>query len=310
MPEMLTSPSNKRIQWLHTLHTAKGRQEAGAFLLEGPHLLEAALDAHLRPLLIVYDSEALGRTKDSARLLGRIGEAAASGVEVFTASPAAIERAGETRTPQGVVAALARTDVAPDKVRARRRGRARPFLLVLDTLSDPGNVGTLLRSALAADVDEVLLGPGGADVYAPKVVRAAAGSHFLLPMRANLSWREIATRLHGAPPARQILLAEAGAKRAYDTVDLTVRTALIVSNEAHGASAEARRLATESVSIPMWNKVESLNAAIAGSVVLFEGARQRRAAERAEREQSASSALSEPAQPSVAGETAEDESTE
>ncbi len=279
MPEMLSSPSNKRIQWLHSLHQAKGRQEAGAFLLEGPHLLEAALDAHMRPLLIVYDPEDLSRSEEGVRLMGRIGQATASAVEVFTASPAAIERASETRKPQGVVAAVALEDIAPEKVRVRRRGRFRPVVLVVDALADPGNLGTLLRSALAADADEALLSTGCADPYAPKVVRAGAGAHFLLPIRSGLVWEEIGRRLRGSPAARQILLAEAEAATPYFAAELAERTGLIVSNEAHGPSAGASKLATKRIAIPMFNKVESLNAAVAGSVILFEAARQRRIAE-------------------------------
>src|SRR5262249_42835194 len=172
MPEQISSPSNKRIQWLRSLHSPRGRQEAGAFLVEGPHLLEAALDAHLRPLLIVYDDEALSRTPDGMALLGRIGHAAASGIEILLATAPAIERSSETQTPQGVVAVVALADTAAEKLRARRRGRFRPLVLILDAVTDPGNVGTLLRSALAADVDEVLLSAGCADPFAPKVVRA------------------------------------------------------------------------------------------------------------------------------------------
>jgi TrmH family RNA methyltransferase len=290
MPEMLSSPSNKRIQWLHSLHQAKGRQEAGAFLLEGPHLLEAALEAHVRPLLIVYDPEDLSRSEDGIRLMGRIGQAAASAVEVFTASPAAIERASETRTPQGVVAAVALEDVTSEKVRARRRGRMRPIVLVVDTLADPGNLGTLLRTALAADADEALLSTGCADPCAPKVVRAGAGAHFLLPIRAGLAWEEITKRLRGSPAVHQILLAETDADTPYFAADLAQRTGLIVSNEAHGPSAGAKKLATRRIAIPMFNKVESLNAAVAGSVILFEAARQRRLAEEQE------SATTEPAE--------------
>ena len=84
--------------------------------------------------------------------------------------------------------------------------------------------------------------------------------------------------MRGAPAVEQTILADVTGRRAYDTIDMTKRTAIIVSNEAHGASAEALGLGAELVNIPMWNKVESLNAAIAGSVILFEAARQRRAA--------------------------------
>jgi TrmH family RNA methyltransferase len=151
--------------------------------------------------------------------------------------------------------------------------------VVLDAISDPGNMGTILRSALAADADEVLIAPGCSDPLAPKVVRAGAGAHFFLPVRTGLDWEAIGKWVHGAPSVRQILLAEAEGTRAYDSFDLTVRTALVICNEAHGASPEATRLSKLHVSIPMWNKVESLNAAVAASVILFEAARQRRVRE-------------------------------
>ena len=276
---MITSPSNQYIARLRSLHAAKGREQEGAFLVEGPHLLDAALDAGMLPQLLVYDPDVLGRTAAGRRLVGRIEEVRASGVPVFEAAPAALERACDTRSPQGVAAALATADVAADRVRARRRGRLRPVLLVLDAIADPGNLGTILRSALAADADEVLLAPGCADPLAPKVVRAASGAHFHLPIRADQSWHSIGAALAGAPQTRQTLLAEADAVRSYDSFDLTQRTAVIIGNEAHGPSPEARGLATATLSIPMWNKVESLNAAIAASVVLFEAARQRRGAE-------------------------------
>jgi TrmH family RNA methyltransferase len=161
----------------------------------------------------------------------------------------------------------------------RRRGRFRPIVLVLDAVSDPGNLGTILRSALAADVDEVLLAPGCADPLAPKVVRAGSGAHFHLPMRTQLGWKAIEQVLSGAPAVHQVLASESRADRTYDSYDLTQRTALLIGNEAHGISAEARGLVTGTAGIPMWNKVESLNAAIAASVILFEAARQRRVAE-------------------------------
>lgn len=276
---MISSPSNKHVQELHALHALKGREAAGAFLIEGPHLFEAALDAHVLPRLVLYDPAALERTVQGRRALGLIEEARARGVEALEATGAAIERASDTRTPQGVVASVALADVAADKVRARRRGRARPLLVVLDAITDPGNLGTILRSSLAADVDEVLIAPGCVDPLSPKVVRAGAGAHFYLPVRTGLSWDEIGTWLHGAPSVRQILLADAAGTRPYDGFDMTVRTGIVICNEAHGASPEAARLSKLHVSIPMWNKVESLNAAVAASVILFEAARQRRARE-------------------------------
>ncbi len=278
---MITSPSNQHIALLRSLHTPKGRRQESLFLIEGPHLLQAALEAGVVPQLVVYDSQSLERTPSGRQALGAVEAARARGAETLEATPAAIERASETRTPQGVVAAAPIAEVAPERVRARRRGRFRPMLLVLDAISDPGNLGTILRSALAADADEVVLAPGCADTLGPKVVRAGSGAHFHLPIREAESWSAVAAAAHSSPTAQQVLLAEAGARQPYDAFDLTQRTALLIGNEAHGPSREARKLATASLSIPMWNKVESLNAAIAASVILFEGARQRRQHEHA-----------------------------
>lgn len=273
---MITSPSNQHIAALRALQSFKGRAEAGAFLIEGPHLVDVALDAHVLPHLLVYDPEHLGHTEAGQRLLERLDELGARGVSVYDAAPVAVERASDTRAPQGIVGAVALEDCAPDRVRARRRGRNRPLVAILDAIADPGNLGTILRSALAADVDEVWCTPGCADPFNPKVVRAASGAHFFLPVRVGLSWEEIAERATGAPAVRQVLLAEANARTPYSAVDLTRRTGLIIGNEAHGPSAEARRLTTKPITIPMWNSIESLNAAVAASVIFFEAARQRR----------------------------------
>ena len=273
---MITSTSNQHISRLHALHTPKGREAEQAWLIEGPHLLEATLDAGVLPEVIVYDPERFTQSAEGRKLHNRLMEAQGRGALVYEATPAAIQRASDTRTPPGVVAAVGTGAVTPESVRSRRRGRMRPILLVLDAISDPGNLGTILRSALAADIDEVLLAPGCADPLGPKVVRAASGAHFHLPARANLDWGAIKQLISGAPAAQQVLVAEAGSRLSYESVDFTKRTALLIGNEAHGLSAPARELMTEAISIPMWNKVESLNAAVATSVILFEAARQRR----------------------------------
>src|SRR5215468_3163045 len=119
---MISSTSNRHIAELHALHAAKGRAEAGAFIIEGPHLLEMVLAAHLVPLRVVYDPVALQRSATGRQALGLIEDVRARGAEVYAASAAAVERASDTRTPQGVVAMVASTDVAADRVRARRRG--------------------------------------------------------------------------------------------------------------------------------------------------------------------------------------------
>jgi TrmH family RNA methyltransferase len=170
--------------------------------------------------------------------------------------------AADTHTPSGLLA------VVP----MPRRAVSAPltFALVLDRLGDPGNLGTVLRTAAAAGVQAVLLTPGTVDPFNPKVVRAAMGAHFHLPIVAA-EWEALPSQLAGLTVWR----AEAGAGAAYDAVDWRQPSALLIGSEASGPGDEARALAPNLVSIPMPGRAESLNAAVAAAVLMFEVARQR-----------------------------------
>lgn len=273
---LITSPSNPRISKLQTLHTARGRKKSGLMLMEGPHLLEVLLDAQLWPYEIYYQPALLQHTSEGTALLERLMRtehlAASSLVEV---SERVIEALGETQTSQGVVSVVPLEMFSAERLQARRKVSERPCLLILDDLADPGNMGTILRTALATDVERVLLTPHCVDHYSPKVVRSAAGAHIALPVEAQLDWDTIAERvaLHCQGDTR-VLLAEAGGAQMYYELDLTRRFALIIGNEAHGPSEQARALATLTLSIPLANNVESLNAAMATGIVLYEAVRQ------------------------------------
>jgi len=145
-------------------------------------------------------------------------------------------------------------------------------LLILDAIRDPGNLGTILRAAGGAGVDGVLLGPTCVDPYNPKALRAGMGAHFRLPV-IEADWQTITTACLG----KAVYLADGAGERDYVTVDWRVPTALIIGGEADGAGPEARALATERITIPMSAATESLNAALAAAVILFEMQRQRRA---------------------------------
>jgi TrmH family RNA methyltransferase len=146
------------------------------------------------------------------------------------------------------------------------------IILVLDAIQDPGNMGALLRSAEAVGVAEVLGASGTVDVYSPKVVRAAMGAHMRLAITQDLSWDAIAERL---ALVDQVYAADAAATMPYFAADWRQPSALIIGNEAHGLSDNARALARSPIGIPMHGRAESLNAAVAGSVILFEALRQR-----------------------------------
>ena len=146
------------------------------------------------------------------------------------------------------------------------------LILILDELRDPGNLGTLIRSAAAVGADAVLLGPNTVDRFNPKVVRSTMGALFRIPILRS-DWTTIPTQLGEC----QLHLADMHGQQSYTTVDWFRPTALVIGGEAHGPSPHARSMIQQTVSIPMGNGVESLNAAVAGSVILFEIVRQRRA---------------------------------
>lgn len=275
---LITSPANPRISALRDLNTSRGRKKSGLFLMEGLHLLEALLDANIVPHEVYYQPELLQRTAKGRTLLTRLIHASSLPAErLIEVSERVIESLGETQTSQGVVSVLSFDAFQPELVRARRSTASRPALLILDELADPGNMGTILRTALAADVDEVLSTPHSVDCYSPKVVRAASGAHIALPIATNLAWEAIEERITAhCKGDRQVFLAEAGSPHLYFEQDLRQPFALIIGNEARGSSPEARRLATMSISIPLANGVESLNAAMAVGIILYEAVRQTR----------------------------------
>ena len=275
---MITSTSNPRISKLRELHTTRGRKKSGLFLMEGPHLLGALLEAQVVPREVYYQPELLQRTAYGRSLLNRLLYAASlSPEQLIEVSERVIESLGETQTSQGIVGVLSLDTFQPELVLARRSHTSRAALLILDDLADPGNMGTILRTALAADVAEVLLTPECVDCYSPKVVRAASGAHIALPIEINLSWKAIAEKITmHCKEERRVFLAEASSPHLYFDQDLKQPFALIIGNEAHGPSQEARNLATLPIAIPLTNGVESLNAAMASGIVLFEAVRQAR----------------------------------
>ena len=259
---MITSLRNEKVKQARALHRRKRRYQMRCFLVEGLRLLEEVVRAGVQPARVFYAPEAAEHPRGRALL-----EALqALGAELYPVSDAVLRAIAATETPQGIVAVVPFVELSPPE--------APELILVVDGLQDPGNLGTLLRTAAAAGVGEVLLAPGTVDPYNPKVVRGAAGAHFRLPITPTRDWEAIAQRLAGRP----VWLADVHGEHVYYDVNWTQPAALIVGSEARGASDAARQLATGRVVIPMEGEVESLNAAVAAAVILFEALRQRRQA--------------------------------
>lgn len=255
---MITSSHNAKIKLVRALlGRAKERREANAFVVEGVRLVEEAISSGWTIQFALYDGTLSKRGGSKVEALK------SRGVDVEMVSDGLMESLSETETPQGIVAVLKFEHLPiPDSP---------DFILIPDQVRDPGNLGTLLRSAAATGVQAVLLPPETTDAFAPKVVRSGMGAHFRLPIRP-MGWEEIAQL--GRSAGLQIYLADMDGKSCWET-DLRQPLALIVGGEAEGASREARMLADQKISIPMRGKMESLNAGVAGSVVMFEVVRQR-----------------------------------
>lgn len=249
---------NARVKTIRELlGRPRERRSAHAFIAEGSRLVEEALQANW-PFQFVLAASDLGE-RGNALVHALTGH----GVTVERTSIGVLQSLSETETSQGILAVLEQ-QVLPLPVKLS-------CSLVLDQVRDPGNLGTLLRTAAAAGVDAVLLPPETTDAFAPKVVRAGMGAHFRLPIQ-TMTWEEI-SRLATAQQA-QVFLADMNGRSCWE-LDLQPPLMLIIGGEAQGAGGQARSLADERISIPMPGGSESLNAAVAGAILIFEIVRQR-----------------------------------
>jgi len=255
---MITSGQNSKIKLVRALlGRSRERRELSAFVAEGVRLVEEAANSNWQFQFALYSDDLSER---GIKLIKRLQKRK---IDVEQVESRLLQSLSETETPQGVLAVLQLTQLPiPNSL---------DFILIPDQIRDPGNLGTLLRTAAATGVQAVLLPPETTDAFAPKVVRAAMGAHFRLPIHA-MKWDEIEQISKSANV--QVFLADMEGTSCWGT-DLRQPLALIIGGEAEGASEKARKLANGQISIPMVGKMESLNAAVAGSVLMFEVVRQR-----------------------------------
>ncbi|HUZ76508.1 MAG TPA: RNA methyltransferase [Chloroflexota bacterium] len=237
----------------------KARQRLGLCLLEGVRLVESAQAAGLALDPILYAPERLAATAAGRALRKRLEHLA----EAEEVADGVFRALSDTVTSQGVVAAAP----IPPPLPLLAEGP----VLVLDAIADPGNAGTIIRSAHAAGAAGVVALRGTADLWAPRTLRAAMGSHFQVPLQVNLDWEQLAAALHPRP----LLIAAARGGPFYWDVDLRGPIAIVIGSEARGASSAAQAAASSSICIPMAAGAESLNAAAAAAILLFEAVRQR-----------------------------------
>jgi RNA methyltransferase, TrmH family len=263
MPDRIVqSKQNARLKELRKAFAHPGRDTHGLVAIEGPHLLEEAARAGLRLKTVFLRMGNEGVSELNADN---------SGVETLFVPADIFDSVVQTETPQPVAALVEMPDWTWSHV-VRGRGAWDPLVLVLAGIQDPGNFGTILRSAEAFGATGVVALPGTVNAWNPKAVRASAGSIFRMPV-LSLELKEclrdlreggmriLATTVHGAEPA--------------DMINFTGPVALVIGSEAKGVPDEIARHADASVTIPCPGPVESLNAAVATSVLLYEACRQR-----------------------------------
>ena len=253
---MITSSQNPKLKLARSLMgRPRERREANAFVAEGVRLLEEAVTAGWKFHFVLYSDGLSERGQDLLKVL------LAHRIDVEEVAGDLLQKISDTETPQGILAVL---ELASLPLPA-----APNFVLIPDQIRDPGNLGTLFRTATATGVQAILLPPDTTDPFAPKVMRAGMGAHFRIPIK-EAAWDEIRTYTSGL----EVFLADMHGQPCWEA-DLKKPLTLIVGSEAEGASTDGRKLASHKVTIPMAAKVESLNAGVAGSVLMFEVVRQR-----------------------------------
>ena len=281
MPDIISSGSNPRIRKLVELQKkAKLRRETGLFVIEGSRL---CADTPAQYIKEVYMTE--NRIRNASEKEKRLMQEH----PVTLVTEEAMAKAADTTTPQGILCVAKMPVYSRESLLGKTAGEAQeadkadgrgsacggaPLLLVLEDIQDPGNLGTIFRTAEAAGATGILMSRGTVDLFHPKVVRATMSAIFRMPFYiSNDLCEEISALRESGIPS---YAAHLDGKRVYDELPLTQGCAFLIGNEGNGLSAELTAKADEKIIIPMAGGAESLNAAMAAGILVFEAARQRR----------------------------------
>lgn len=254
MPDVITSVRNPRVVAAASLSRRRERRATGTYLVEGPNAVdEAVAEGHVETLFA------------TARLADRYVDA---GVDLVQVEDHVLERLADSRTPQGVVA-VARV-VTADLADVVGRG----VLVVLDEPADPGNVGTIVRTADAAGAAGVVLTGDAVDPWNPKAVRASAGSVCHVPLVVGVALDEVVAACRGA--GQWVVALDMDADTDVTALEVDARpVAVVLGNEAHGLPASVAGQVDDVLAVPTWGRAESLNLAAAAAVTLYAAARGR-----------------------------------
>lgn len=262
---MITSLHNKEIkETAALLARKKERDRRGLFVVEGPKMFGEAPMERIERVYLTQSAAAQMYEKYGDRL---------SGLSCETVSDEVFVKMSDTKTPQGILCLVRQQHYNIEEILRENKGK-RMLFIILEDIQDPGNLGTIFRTAEAAGADGVIMSSWTADIYNPKTIRSTMGSVYRVPFFHVDQMEEAVRRLQKAGVA--VYAAHLGGTAAYDACDYQKSTAFLIGNEAKGLREETAACADARITIPMAGKVESLNAAVASSILLFEAARQRR----------------------------------
>jgi TrmH family RNA methyltransferase len=267
---VVESKDNARLKELRKALSAPGRGPVALVGIEGPKLIEEALRAGLR-VKTIFLAQGPDRVLDRASEQTLEALSLPQETEILHLPKKLLDQALATETPQSIAALIEPPKWTWEQLLTSRRNSA-AFVIVLASLQDPGNLGTILRSAEAFGATGVVSLPGTVSAWNAKAVRASAGSVFRVPLIAA-EIEDCIPRLHGAGLAIFAALSQ-GAQQAH-SADFARPVALIIGNEGNGVPGALAARADSTITIPFPGPVESLNAAVAASVLLYEASRQR-----------------------------------
>ncbi|MGB8000724.1 MAG: RNA methyltransferase [Anaerobacillus sp.] len=243
---IIESVKNQKVKDWKKLHTRKGREKAEAYLIEGPHILEEAVKADASIIeVILTEGTDLSAYPFKEKPV------------VYTVTEKVMQELTDTETPQGMMAVCKMME--PE---LPCKGK----LLLLDAIQDPGNLGTIIRTADSAGYDGILLGHGTVDAYNSKVLRSTQGSIFHLPVKKSNLMEEVQKLKEAEMP---IYATEVSGGTPYQDIERHSQFAVILGNEANGVSGELQSLADVNVYIPIYGKAESLNVAVAAGILMY-----------------------------------------
>ena len=261
---MITSYANNSVkEVIQLMQKAKVRRERGLFIVEGVKMF---LEAPAERIEQVYLSESFAKQMSSAckEKLARLH------TPYETVTDVIFGKMSDTKTPQGILCLLKQYHYEPEALLAVPK----PLLVLLEDIQDPGNLGTIFRTGEGAGVSGIIMSSGTADIYNPKTIRSTMGSVYRMPFFYTPDMSRTIEELQRKKIS--VYAAHLQGAKEYDNCRYETGTAFLIGNEANGLRDETAKKADIAVKIPMAGQVESLNAAIASSVLLFEAARQRR----------------------------------